>query len=55
MAPKDSAEAMVAAVRAHLTEVSGSSLRRIHVVLFQDDTLQAFRAALGFTGARRVG
>lgn len=55
IAPKDSAEAMVAAVRAHLAEVSGSSLRRIHIVLFQDDTLQAFRGALGLTGARQVG
>ena len=55
MAPKDSAEAMVAALRGHLAEVPGSSLRRIHVVLFQDDILQAFKAALGLAGARRVG
>lgn len=55
MAPKDSAEAMVGALRAHLAEVPGSSLRRIHLVLFQDETHQAFGAALGLSGARRVG
>ena len=55
VAPKDSAEAMVAALRSHLADVPGSTLRRIHFVLFQDDTYQAFRAALGLSGARRVG
>lgn len=54
MPPKDSAEAMVGALRAHLAEVPGSTLRRIHLVLFQDETHQAFAAALGLTGARRV-
>lgn len=53
--PQDSAEAMVGALRAHLSEVTGSSLRRIHLVLSQDDTHQAFAAALGLRGARRVG
>ena len=55
MAPKDSAEAMVAALRSHLTDVPASTLRRIHFVLFQDDTHRAFMGALGLTGARRVG
>jgi len=55
MAPKDSAEAMVSAVRTHLTEAPGSTLRRIHIVLFQDETLRAFMGALGLPGARRVG
>ncbi len=54
LVPKDSAEAMVGALRAHLAEVPGSSLRRVHLVLFQDDTYQAFGTALGL-GARRVG
>lgn len=53
--PKDSAEAMVGALRAHLAEVPGSSLRRIHLVLFQDETYQAFGAALGLSGARKAG
>ena len=55
MASKDAAEAMVSALRTHLSEVPGSSLRRVHIVLFQDDTLRAFMAALGVTGAWRVG
>ena len=55
MPPKDAAEAMVAAIRAHLTEVPGSSLRRVHFVLFQDDIYRAFLTALGLGGARRVG
>lgn len=55
MSPKDAAEAMVGAIRAHLAEVPGSSLRRIHFVLFQDDTHRAFLTALGLGGARRVG
>ena len=55
MAPKDAAEAMVAGLRTHLGEVPGSSLRRVHIVLFQDDILRAFMAALGLTGARHVG
>jgi O-acetyl-ADP-ribose deacetylase (regulator of RNase III) len=55
VAPKDSAEAMVAALRSHLADVPGSTLRRIHFVLFQEDTYQAFKAALGPSGARRVG
>jgi O-acetyl-ADP-ribose deacetylase (regulator of RNase III) len=55
MAPKESAEAMVAALRAHLAEVPASSLRRIMLVLFQDDIFQAFAGALGLKGARRAG
>lgn len=55
MPPKDSAEAMVAAIRAHLAEVGGSTLRQIHLVLFQDETYQAFSGALGVKGARRAG
>jgi O-acetyl-ADP-ribose deacetylase (regulator of RNase III) len=55
MPPKESAEAMVAAIRAHLAEVTGSSLRRILLVLFQDDTYQAFSQALGIKDARRAG
>jgi O-acetyl-ADP-ribose deacetylase len=55
VAPKDSAEAMVAALRSHLADVPGSTLRRIHFVLFQEDTYQAFKAALGPSGARRLG
>jgi O-acetyl-ADP-ribose deacetylase (regulator of RNase III) len=55
MAPKESAEAMVGALRAHLAEVQASSLRRIHLVPFQDETHQAFAAALGIGGARRAG
>ncbi len=55
MAPKDSAEAMVGAIRAHLAEVAVSSLRRVHLVLFQDDTYQAFAAALGLRRVHRAG
>lgn len=55
MPPKESAEAMVAALRAHLADVPASTLRRIHMVLFQDDTYQAFSEALGIKGARRAG
>lgn len=55
MAPKDSAEAMVGAIRAHLAEVAGSSLRRVHLVLFQDDIYQVFAAALGLRRAHRAG
>jgi len=55
MAPKDSADAMVGALRAHLADVPTSSLRRVHLVLFQDDVHQAFRAALGLNSAQRVG
>jgi O-acetyl-ADP-ribose deacetylase (regulator of RNase III) len=54
MDPKEAAEAMVGALRAHLTSVTDSSLRRIHLVLFQDETYQAFGNLLGPTGARRA-
>lgn len=54
MDPKESADSMVGALRAHLAEFSSSSLRRIHLVLFQDDTYQAFRSSLGLSGTRGV-
>lgn len=54
MEPKDSAEAMVGALRAHFVEVADSSLRRIHLVLYQDDTYQAFGSLLGLAKARRA-
>ncbi len=46
MAPRESADAMVGAFRAHFAQAAGSSLRRIHLVLFQDETYQAFSASL---------
>jgi len=52
--PKDSADAMVGALRAHFAEVAESSIRRIHLVLFQDDTYQAFGSLLGVAKARRA-
>jgi len=54
LAPKEAATAMVEALRAHLTETRESSLRRIHLVLFQDDTYQAFGTLLGLVSARRA-
>ena len=54
MAPKESAEAMVGALRAHFQEYRTSSLRRIHFVLVPE-TYPAFEAALGLSGARRAG
>ena len=55
MAPKQSADAMVGALRTHLADMSPSSLRRVHLVLFQDDIHFAFGEALGLSGARRAG
>jgi O-acetyl-ADP-ribose deacetylase (regulator of RNase III) len=52
--PKDAAAAMVGALRTHFGEVPESSLRRIHLVLFQDDTYQAFGSLLGLTKSRRA-
>jgi O-acetyl-ADP-ribose deacetylase len=52
--PKDCADAMVGALRAHFAEVAESSLRRIHLVLYQEDTYQAFGSLLGLTNARRA-
>ena len=52
--PKDSADAMVGALRAHFAEVAESSVRRIHLVLFQEDTYQAFGTLLGVAKARRA-
>jgi O-acetyl-ADP-ribose deacetylase (regulator of RNase III) len=52
--PKESAEAMVGALRAHFGEVKESSVRRITLVLFQEDTYQAFCASLGLATARRA-
>ena len=54
MEPKDSADAMVGALRAHFAEVADSRLRQIHLVLFQEETYQAFGALLGVTKARRA-
>jgi O-acetyl-ADP-ribose deacetylase (regulator of RNase III) len=54
MEPKDSAEAMVAALRAHFAEVKESNLRRIHLVFFHEDAYQAFGACLGLAKARRA-
>ena len=52
--PKDSAEAMIAGFRSHFSEVPASSLRRIHLVLFQDETYQAFETLLGLRSGRRA-
>jgi hypothetical protein len=45
---------MVEAFRAHFAEAPDSNLRRIHLVLYQEDTYQAFGALLGLTRARRA-
>lgn len=55
LSPREAAEAMVDAVRAHLRSTPQTSLRRIHLVLFQDDLVAAFRAALGLSTAQRAG
>jgi O-acetyl-ADP-ribose deacetylase (regulator of RNase III) len=55
MAPKESADAMVGALKAHLAETAPTSLRRVHLVLFQDESHAAFSEALGLRGARRAG
>ncbi len=52
--PKDCAVAMIGAVRAHFAEAKESSLRRILLVLFQDDAYHAFGSLLGLTSARRA-
>lgn len=52
--PRDSAEAMVRAIRGHLHEVPASSVRRLYLVLFEDETHAAFAAALGLSGAKRA-
>jgi O-acetyl-ADP-ribose deacetylase (regulator of RNase III) len=52
--PKDSAEAMIGALRAHCAEVADSSLRQIHLVLYQDETYQAFGSLLGLAKERRA-
>jgi O-acetyl-ADP-ribose deacetylase (regulator of RNase III) len=54
LAPKDSADAMVGALRTYFAEVAESSIRRIHLVLFQEDTYQAFGSLLGVAKARRA-
>ena len=54
MDPKDSAESMIGALRSHLAEVPASSLRQIHLVLFQEETYQAFGSLLGLRPGRRV-
>jgi O-acetyl-ADP-ribose deacetylase (regulator of RNase III) len=55
MPPRESADAMIGALKAHLAEVAPSNLRRVHLVLFQDDSHTAFGEALGIRGARRAG
>jgi O-acetyl-ADP-ribose deacetylase (regulator of RNase III) len=52
--PKDCADAMMGALRSHFAEVKESSLRRIHLVLYQEDTYQAFGSLLGPVKARRA-
>jgi O-acetyl-ADP-ribose deacetylase (regulator of RNase III) len=52
--PKDCADAMVGALRAHFAEVPESNIRRIHLVLYQEDTYQAFGSLLGLVKARRA-
>src|SRR5215470_15650164 len=54
MEPKEAADAMVGALRAHFAAVTESTLRRVYLVLFQDDTYQAFGSLLGLAGARRA-
>lgn len=54
LAPKDSAEAMLSALRAHFAEVPESSLRSIHLVPFLEDAYQAFGSLLGVSKARRA-
>jgi O-acetyl-ADP-ribose deacetylase (regulator of RNase III) len=54
MEPRDSAEAMVGALRAHFAEAKESSVRRIHLVLFGEETYQAFGSLLGLAKTRRV-
>ncbi len=53
--PKESVDAMVGALRGHFAEVAGSSLRRIHLVLFQEETYQEFSRSFGLSTRRRVG
>jgi O-acetyl-ADP-ribose deacetylase (regulator of RNase III) len=55
MPPRETAVAMTAAFRAHFSPENASSLRRVHLVLFQDDTYQAFSSELGLTPSRRAG
>jgi O-acetyl-ADP-ribose deacetylase (regulator of RNase III) len=52
--PKESAEAMVGGLRAHFAEVKESSVRRITLVFFLEDTYQAFASSLGLATARRA-
>lgn len=46
MPPRDSAQAMVSALQQHLAANPGSRLRRLYLVPFQDEVLQAFAVAL---------
>lgn len=55
MAPRECAAAMAGAFRSHFGPDSASTLRRIHLVLFQDETHQAFGVELGLTPTRRAG
>jgi serine/threonine-protein kinase len=54
MDPKDSAEAMIGGLRAHLAATPESKLRRVHLVLFHEDAYQAFSSHLGLSKARRA-
>ena len=47
MLPRHSAEAMVSALRQYLAANPASRLRRLYLLPFQDETLQALSAALG--------
>ncbi len=47
MLPRDSAEAIVSALRQYLAANPASRLRRLYLLPFQDETLQAFLAVLG--------
>lgn len=49
VAPRDCASAMAGAFRSHFGPDSTSTIRRIHLVLFQDETYQAFGSELGLT------
>jgi O-acetyl-ADP-ribose deacetylase (regulator of RNase III) len=52
--PKDCAEAMVGALRAYFAGAAESGLRRVHLVLYQEDTYQAFGSLLGLVKTRRA-
>lgn len=53
MAPEASARAMVSALQQYLAANPGSRLRRVHLVPFDDEVLQAFTAALANIVAKK--